>query len=248
MAKGEQVSIDDIRSRYSILSEKDYDSTDSKWLDATILVATNRERHFLTHSQSQRFAQANKTHVIQWRAERKKWEQAPNPNYVDHCEENDPCFWEYFVAGAGGFFTDNVNKSMHLANGTSFKYHSITPSSTEQEQFLKTSTESLPYGEVISLSEPPSSVNVKLVDHEDMINDRPHLTQQEKNLLIEKYSSVSIVPGEIVVPVIAKRKKKDPYERTIVQGGRGYRPSRVELKNQFPIEPGFAATVHKAQG
>lgn len=32
------------------------------------------------------------------------------------------------------------------------------------------------------------------------------------------------------------------------RGGNGFLPSRVNIKAHFPIEPGFAITIHKAQG
>jgi hypothetical protein len=64
------------------------------------------------------------------------WEQAPDGEHVDQCQQDDPCFWEYFVPNADAFLTDNLNKALKMANGTNCRYHSIVLSSKLQMEFI----------------------------------------------------------------------------------------------------------------
>ena len=67
---------------------------------------------------------------------------------------------------------------------------------------------------------------------------------------IEAWKDLSLVPGEVVLPLIAKRCAKSWKEiwPTCIPGGTFCGPSKIRIKNHFPIEPAFAMTVDKAQG
>ena len=52
-----------------------------------------------------------------------------------------------------------------------------------------------------------------------------------------------------MIPIEVSNKKHVKWKKTNIRGGGGYhcRPSKVELADYFPIEPGFSVTIHKAQ-
>ena len=237
MAEGNKIT-PAFMQQYKRLSKDDLNGTDQlEWLKTPILVATNRERHNLIGPQCERFAQATGTRVIRWPSKKQKWEQRPHSDYMEDVMK-DPCFYEYFVAGAEGYITDNINKKLGLVNGTRIQYHSIVPSSPEQAQFIQDQLASTTTNTVISLSEPPASVNVRLIDIEAK-NDGQY---------INRWESVTLVRNQIVVPLIPKRSKRQ-YTRTCIPGDLPrYYPSRVELLSHFPLDMGFAITIHKAQG
>jgi hypothetical protein len=242
MEMGEMVQLSDIQ-HYDVLKPEDFTGPDAAdWLSAPILVATNRERHNLIHSQCRRFARAKGCHVIRWPVQSKQWEQKPRlPQHVEQAMD-DPCFWEYYVPEADGFLTDNANKSQRLANGTRIRYHSIVPLNQNQTDQIKAQTESLPIGSVITLSELPLAINVILVDEESGKNEKT------KKSNIARWKSHTLVKDRVVVPILPQRYKKNPWDKTIVSGGDGFLPSRVKIRAHFPIEPAFAITIHKAQG
>jgi hypothetical protein len=154
-----------------------------------------------------------------------------------------------------------------MANGTKCKYHSLVPSSDAQKHLILRQIEELPVGSVISLEEPPFAVNVCLMDEElriqttctDDYDDHPHVSTEAENERsaaaaaavrhhMKLWAPYSMVQDRIIVPILAKRKKHNACERTIVRGGEHYSPSRIEIRQNFPIEPAFAATVYKAEG
>ena len=149
----------------------------------------------------------------------------------------DPSFYEWAVMGADGFITDNIQKSLHLANGSQIEYHSIVPADKQQAEFIQAQMDTLPSGHIIHLDKPPLAINVVLVDEEERNGGKD----------IAKWKDFTIVPGRVVIPIQACRTNHD-WARTIIPGSDEYLPSRVELKNNFPLELAFAITMHKAQG
>ena len=56
--------------------------------------------------------------------------------------------------------------------------------------------------------------------------------------------------GRIVIPISMIQNKRDlKWVTSSIRGGGGFnfRPSRVQLADFFPLEPGFSVTLHKAQ-
>ena len=94
MSRGETIEIADFR-KYKLLSNNDFDpsSKDGSWAGTLIIVTTNRERHTLTHIQSQLFAKSRSTCVIRWPSLHQSWKQKPLPACVETCINNDPCFF-----------------------------------------------------------------------------------------------------------------------------------------------------------
>ena len=74
----------------------------------------------------------------------------------------DPCFYEYFVAGADIFLTTNINNNLGLANGSPASLHSLTFATEDQLHEVETQMSNASPGDVITLDEPPLSVNIKL--------------------------------------------------------------------------------------
>lgn len=242
MENGEPVELSDIQ-HYPVLSADDFNETNvDDWVMAPILVATNRERHNLIEPQCCRFAKAKNTHVIRWPAEHKQWEQKPRrPEHVEEAVK-DPCFFEYYIAGADGFLTDNLCKQRRMANGTAIRYHSLVPANRNQKEQIESQVQSLPAGSIITLSEPPLAINVHLLAEET------GRTEREKKRNIAAWQNLTLVKDRVVVPILPHRTKTDAWEQTIVPGGRGFLCSKVKVRCNFPIEPGFAITIHKAQG
>ena len=66
-SKGEKLTVQDMQ-KYKLLSSSDFDSEDSPWLAAPIIVSTNRERHTLLHYRCIWYAKSKNLPVIRWRA------------------------------------------------------------------------------------------------------------------------------------------------------------------------------------
>lgn len=241
MERGEQIQVEDFLI-YKELSPADTDN-DIDWLTASIVVTTNRERHTINHDQAIRFAKQHRTHVIRWPVEHKNWQGRP---YPDTEALQDCVFWEYFVDEAPSFITDNVNKHARIANATRTQYHSLSLTKA-QEQFVLNAKATQAFGTIISLEAPPLFVNVALVDEEKELKGRKR-KRHPANPTIEAWKDLTLVPGRVVVPLAPVRNKSNAFEKTVVSGGITYAPSRVEIKNRFPVEPAFSITVHKAQG
>jgi hypothetical protein len=149
----------------------------------------------------------------------------------------DSCFYEYFVRDAEGFITSAISKNRDLVNGTRIRYHSIVPIDVQQKDELEQALRTAVPGDVITLTRPPAFVNVCLVDEEESV---------EKTQL---WHNDTIVQGKVIIPILANRHRvQDHDSKTIVPGGFLYRASKVDIRSNFPLEPAFAITVHKAQG
>lgn len=231
MEKGESINLSDIK-RIRPLSSNDFSTIRSPWLNASILVATNRERHNLLQPQCQRYAAAHGVHVYRWPVKHKKWQQKPtDPSHLDRALQ-DSCFFEYFVETADGFINGNINKLALLVNGTPFQYHSLVPTSQEQADQIAAQVSRLPPGSIVTLSEPPMAVIIEVMVPKKKIPKWKHLT---------------LIEGRVVLPIQPARSATE-WHKTIVNGGDGYLPSKVLIKASFPLEPAFVITVHKAQG
>lgn len=231
MEKGDSISLSDIK-RYRPLSPEDFSTIDSPWLDAPILVATNRERHNLLQTQCERYAKANGLHVYKWPVKHRKWEQKPaDPAQVDEALQ-DPCFYQYAVPTALGYVTGKVNKRALVLNGTPFRYHSFIPNSQEQQDQIDAQVSRLPAGGIVSLSEPPLIIIIELI------------VPKRK---ISKWKKLTLVDGKVILP-IKQNSGASEWHKTIVNGGEHYLPSKVLIKPTFPLEPAFVSTVHKSQG
>jgi hypothetical protein len=92
-----------------------------------------------------------------------------------------------------------------------------------------TMSQMLPYGELITLDEPPAGINVLLVEQK--------LTNAWKKFSLDEH--------HLVIPIAPMSCKKHEVP---VSGGSNYLLSRVTVSPHFPLELGFVTTIHKAQG
>ena len=197
------------------------------------------------HQQAIRFAKYMGTHVIRWKLNDKKWRPSLN-KHNQNIATNDPCFWQYFIAGADGYLATNINTEINLANGTPIRHHSITlPNAQEENEFQKKIQRS-PTGSIITLNTPPLSVNVIPFPKHD--NDKEQSDDMQTDL--QDHSIATTENGNIVIPIIHSHADKKDYKTCLVRGGAKYsfRPCLVDIVDYFPIELSFAMTIHKAQG
>ena len=117
-----------------------------------------------------------------------------------------------------------------MVNGTKIKYHSIVPKDDEQMEIIQNHLNSEPLGAILYLDEPPYAINVEIV-----------------NVNTNKWEQFSICTDKTVIPIL-QNKTYSKWKQTSIMGGENYQPSRVEVCSIFPLEPGIAITIHKAQG
>jgi hypothetical protein len=148
----------------------------------------------------------------------------------------DPVFYQYFVKLAPGYCTENLCKAKRIANGTKIQYHSLSLTDN-QNAILKLKLLDAKPGDVIDLEEPPLSVNVVLNDEEK--NDNT----------IKQWRDLTLIPNRVIIPICDyKPKGGRDSNSTPIPGYITYKPSRVRITRMFPLDPGFAMTVEKAQG
>ena len=87
-----------------------------------------------------------------------------------------------------------------------------------------------PYGNVLYLEDPPHDVNVEIM-----------------NVNKNKWKLFAICTDKTVIPILQNNPFSKWKQRQIM-GGKHFQPSRVEVRPLFPLEPGIAITIHKAQG
>ena len=162
------------------------------------------------------FAKLTGSVAIRWKADARFWEGKPQAeDHIEEAEEDD-AFFEWFVQGINGYISDNISKRGKLINGTFVKYHSLCLSDVDQMAFHHRLSNAVP-GDVITLEHPPLSINVSIIGEE---------TSKQK---IEAWEDLSLVPGEVVLPLIAKRCAKSWKEirPTCIPGGTFYGPSKI---------------------
>ena len=253
MECGNQLKVSDFRP-YKLLSKEDYSDASAGWINAPILVATNRERYTITAHMTSVFAKAFGKYVIRWPARHRQWEQAPKSKFHSTVMKDDGAFWEYYVQDADGFITDTVNKPLKMVNATRVRYHSLSFDNHDQEEYVRLQTASLPPGSTITLTEPPHSINVVLVDEElEDADDDAYSASEQANRAAERAANIlswsdrTLVKDRIVVPLIRKRYKSKRWDTVPIPSGRGYSESRLQISYHFPVELGFSITVHKSQ-
>jgi hypothetical protein len=223
---------------YQLLSQDDFATPKSPWLQASIICSTNRERYTLTHHAAKRFAAARGQVVYRWMTGYSHWEGCPaedSPGVFD-----DPCFYEYFVEGADGFITNKLNSDLCLVNATPVQYHSLCIEDQDDLANIKATLLHASPGDVITLSVLPVTVNVELFVHG---KDREMFDDYQREFLISK----SICgPDRVVIPIVQGSTKVT--DKVVVHGGADFGCSKIRISQQFPLELAFAITVNKSQG
>ena len=235
---GGTVRMNDVKANYKLLFPQDFQSLE--WIKAPVAVATNRERHSLTHMRSIQFAKITGTVVIRWLVEdRKNWLSCPDPIHISAALQ-DPCFYELFVEGADAFVTENILRELYIVNGLPVKYHSLTFEPDIQEWLEEHLVNAVP-GDVITLPKPPISVNI-VVPISDTLP--AHIVAAMHEFSLEKTDSHNL---QVVLPIY-RGGTSWANSHTPVYGSEFFGPSKVILKPVFPLEPAFAITVHKSEG
>lgn len=100
---------------------------DPDWASAPIVVTLNEICANINFNMACRFAQRYNLPVIKWRLPISGIRAAAlSVNETDQLYNHDNNLWGYFVAGAPGYLTSNINPSKGLANGTAIVYHSLS--------------------------------------------------------------------------------------------------------------------------
>jgi hypothetical protein len=206
-----------------------------------ILCSTNRERHTINGIIAPVKASGKGVCTIRWNADLKPyWDQKPSDQYISQIMYSDPCFWEYFVAGSDGYLTDNLCKPLRVVNGTHIRYHSLSFDSQDKQVRFQELVANARVEEVLPppLDLRPEAINVELID----------LSEETRQKWLQHH--LSLLPDKIVTPLLCQRKFSNTPKPIVVPGAPNgeYKCSRVRVKNFFPVEPGFAITIYKAQG
>ena len=196
---------------------------------------TNRERCSINFARALQFARKTNTYLFRWPTKYTKWEGKP-PDNVDENEiiDNDPAFWELFVSNGPCYLTNTISKRRKFCNGTRAKYHSII---LEQDQLQLFQHQARSGKTIITLDRPPVGVKVTM--------------DEEKIVLcnLDLGTSKDPVTGRNVITVpILEGNTKNSTEMFVSSPNVLVGPSRVSLKETFPIRGAFAITVDKAQG
>lgn len=235
MCDGQHLTLKDLEAFETLSPE---DPADFEF--APLLVSTNRERFDLTQAQTIRFAAKHRSHVIRWPLEVRWWKGKPSGGEADKVRGEDPVFWQYFVPGAPGYITHNINVEKGLVNGTSVVCHSITPRDANQGRLINQYCDTAAVGGTLTLELRPKSVNVEVIC-------KASIAESLSDCCLFKEEQVT---GGPVIPLVYSTKTYDKDEVYTVRGGPffGCRPSKVKVKQSFPFDLGFAMTIHKAQG
>lgn len=241
---GEPITLEDLKHNgYKLLTAEDM--LDEDWVRAPILTSTNRERHTLTHLRAIQFAEHFKTVVIRWPT---IWDDRNDftfsPSQLNQIYE-DSALYEYFVQGADGFVTDQVQRELGVVNASSFRYHSVKFSSGESTYVSSKMSNALP-GQVITVAEPPIVVVVE-VTHDTKNAPKTTIAGLSDVCITKRKDPADSNKVSFLIP-ICRRPGRPQSSKALIPGGRDYDPFRVTLRRVFPLEMASAITAHKSEG
>ncbi len=231
------------------MADEDPDDPDENWSNAPFIVASNRERFNISYKKSLEYARKHGMHLIRWPCQMEESTWDGKPEKQEHREEavdRDPTFWQWFVPGIHVYLNQNVNVGLGMANGTRCKLHSLSFSDERTLRNVRRQTLQTPLDKVITLKEPPVSVNVQLTPAPLPKFHSPRM----KRVYIEKIAalkSLSLSDKEFIIPITAKTSTKTK-RYTISGNGNKYKPSKANVRPIFAYDNEFAMTVHKSQG
>jgi len=194
----------------------------SDWLEfafSPIVVTTNAERASLNERQALRFASHHGTAILRWRKPlRGEVASLLAQEQIDALYQIHPELNGYFIIGAPGHLTENLNPTKGFSNGTPIVFHSVTLPEDSQPRELRRLIAGAHAGQVIEIP-PPKSINVIVPS----VPVRP---------------AESLDDNMTVIPIIASRY---PEQIEIKKD------SRISYESH-PVEVAFALTFHKVQG
>merc|ERR1712232_404072 len=129
------------------------------------------------------------------------------------------------------------------------RYHSISFECKERQAAFEKSLQDTPVGGTIILEKPPNFINVELFPEFDGESEG----ERDDRERLKRAWSLGTIPnseGKIIIPISCTCSMfiKSKSEIVAANPQSGYRASKALLQDHFPIELGFAMTVHKAQG
>jgi len=88
------------------------------------------------------------------------WAQKLPDEHIESALDN-PSFYEYWVVGADAYLNAKLSAELGLVNVQGpFQCHSLTLASQEEEQYLQQAMNYALPGDIITLRDPPLSVNL----------------------------------------------------------------------------------------
>ena len=209
-----------------------------EFLYAPILVTSNVECAASIEFKARKFAEAHDTCVIHWGKDiDNSWQSCPTE--VEETIQSEACFWEYFISNARGYITQNMNQN-GIVNGTPVTCHSLTFKTTQQQQQVLGLVQQATPGQVITLNEPPLSVNV-------ILNKKTN----ENLSTAWKYGSLDRSKTTFIIPICFDEQNNNDannqWKNCTVQTSVGG-PCKAIIHDHFKLELAFATMVHKAQG
>ena len=157
MSNGGILSRDDLKL-YKSLSREDFEN-DPSWHKACTVLASNHERVKIGTYQAYNYAKMKGEHIVRFPLDIKSWKNKPDLNKHPHVKD-DQALWGFFVRTAPGNLAANINPPIKLANGTLVEYHSIYWEDEELNDLYRELEKSTPPGELITMPEEPTAINV----------------------------------------------------------------------------------------
>lgn len=234
----------------SVINTKDFDIyktlsvSDMKkdFLDASFIVATNRERISLSFHIAKLYSILNKCPIIRWRLEINGWMNRPSMDEEMDLILKDPLFYDHFIKNMDGFITDNLNVSLMIGNGTKIKFHSLSFETMEDEKYLFDELKTSYPGKIITLMNSPKSVNVEI--DTSVLSDEVKMKLQTLNIASQEEKQ----NGKLIIPIFPVKKVPKVKPIPTILTSVCITPSRVHIKPKFPLQLAAAMTVDKAQG
>ena len=147
----------------------------------------------------------------------------------------DPAFFEYFTKGAPCYLTDNVCRSKRLCNGTKGRYHSLILGD-ERKRYFDLVIAKAVAGDVITLPQCPLAINILIEDSKVVSNS------------VVNWDNLSLEEDSLVIPIRPGTQNSPTKPIPIHNASILCHASRVVIKPNFSLQPGFAITVDKGQG
>ena len=203
---------------------------DPEWRYAPMLVTSNIERAAIIEQKAILFAKDKGEVVFRWKLDANILKGEGNDEDLDKVIDCSG-LWAYFVKGASLYLTNNLNPNKYIANGTSGIYHSLIFDDEVMNDYIYELEMNTSVGEIITLSDPPDYIIVKLKREMDI----------ESNLRIENDSTlIPISRVDCKYPVSYKLWLKSKILSN--------NPVNVQVKDKSGVQMAFAYTFHKAVG
>jgi len=238
--------------RERTLSYNDY-AKDPSWLDAPIIVTSNRERGALTLSQAQRWGKVHGVPVVRWyyAFNLSVKEKKDDPEIRAYLYTHEPTVCGLFVEGAVAYLTQNINPRVGLSNGTRCFYHSLSFDPCEDPAKVEAALAKIRTaspGEIVDINLRPMTVNVRLEGETAEEKAKREADPLFRFLPVFDYSSwdpaLNMVEGkaDVVIPIPVPKYEKAKFAMTIPSKGQV-----IGSLRRHEVEPGFAITFHKVQ-